>query len=500
MSNPADTQLPPKSGIHFSLVMVGIPLWFVGVAIGRLGHPALGVAIRWIAIACLVPWAVRRSSLTVWTLLAMAAGAELGVDAPRVARQLYFLGDMFLRLIRMLVAPLLFASITTGIAAHSHLRSVGRVAVKALIYFEVVTTLGLILGMLAIHISGAGWGIALPAMQTVVTQAPAVRGAGTWQQIILNFVPENIVQAVGQNQILQVVIFSLLFGSALALLSKQKRAPLFAVLQSLTDAMFQLTRIVMYLAPIAAGAALAYTVGSVGLGSLLSLVGLSSPTTLRWRFCTSWFRFRYCSHFTYQSGNLSRRLASRPPLGSPPQLQTALPLAMERMEEFGVPRWIASFVIPLGYSFNMDGSSVYLSMAAIFAAQAAGIHLSLGQQIAMLATLMVASKGMAGVPRTVLVILLATASSIDIPTTPILLLLGVDTLMDMGRTAVNVVGNCMASAVIARTENAFPAGGAAIDRYAPRPPGPGKPAIERGVIRQFFALKPVSHSALRVRL
>ncbi len=445
--------------------MVGIPLWFAGVAIGRLGHPALGVGIRWIAIACLVPWAVRRSSLTVWTLLAMAAGAELGVDAPRVARQLYFLGDMFLRLIRMLVAPLLFASITTGIAAHSHLRSVGRVAVKALIYFEVVTTLGLILGMLAIHISGAGWGIALPAMQAVVTQAPAVHGAGTWQQIILNFVPENIVQAVGQNQILQVVIFSLLFGSALALLSEQKRAPLFAVLQSLTDAMFQLTRIVMYLAPIAAGAALAYTVGSVGLGSLLSLGRFVIAYYIALALFCILILIPILFAFHIPVGKFVAAVGEPAAIGfATTTSEAALPLAMERMEEFGVPRWIVSFVIPLGYSFNMDGSSVYLSMAAIFAAQAAGIHLSLGQQIAMLATLMIASKGMAGVPRTVLVILLATASSIHIPTTPILLLLGVDTLMDMGRTAVNVVGNCMASAVIARTENAFPAGGAAIDR------------------------------------
>ncbi len=220
--------------------------------------------LRWVGIACFVVFAVRKPSLMTWTFLAMIAGVELGLDAPHVAAQARLPGDLFLRLIRMIVAPLLFATITTGIAGHNELRSVGRVAIKALVLFEVVTTLGLIIGVVAMNISGAGWGIVIPAGleggTPVVAQAPQ-----TWQQIILNLFPNNIAEAVAQNQILQVAIFSILFGSALAMLSDQKRAPLVSVLQSLADVMFQMTRFIMYLAPLAAGAAIAYTVGNTGL-------------------------------------------------------------------------------------------------------------------------------------------------------------------------------------------------------------------------------------------
>ena len=204
---------------------------------------------------------MRRRSLLVWTFFAMVAGVELGVDAPHFAAQTRFLSDIFLRLIRMIVAPLIFGGLVTGIAGHGELRGVGRVALKAVIFFEVVTTLGIFLGAIAINISGAGWGIALPAAAQV---AAAAHPPG-WQDMVLNVFPENIALAVAQNQILQVAMFSLLFGVALAMLPEPRRAPLVNVLQSLTDTMFRMTRIVMYMAPVAAGAALAYTVGSMGL-------------------------------------------------------------------------------------------------------------------------------------------------------------------------------------------------------------------------------------------
>jgi proton glutamate symport protein len=454
------TTAPARSNRIDSLARVcavaGILVLAAGIALGLAHIREAGIVLRWLAIALLTVYAVRRPSLMSWTFLAMLAGVELGLDAPRIAAQVRLPGDLFLRLIRMIVAPLLFATITTGIAGHNELRSVGRVAIKALILFEVVTTLGLIIGVVAMNLSGAGRGIAVPS--TLEGSAPAPTHAPeTWQQIILNLFPNNIAEAVAQNQILQVAIFSILFGAALALLSESKRAPLVNVLQSLADVMFQLTRIIMYLAPLAAGAAIAYTVGNTGLGTLLPLVKLVGTY--------------YCALAAFAALVLIPTLVLfRVPvlgfikaIGEPAAIgfatttsEAALPLAMERMEEFGVPRWIVSFVIPTGYSFNMTGGSVYLSMAAIFVAQSAGLHLTFGRQLAIVLILMAASKGIAGVPRASLVVLLATASAVHLPTAPILLILGVDTLMDMGRTMMNVVGNCMAAAVIGQTEAASP--------------------------------------------
>ena len=426
----------------------------LGVAASLAGQTVLGQWLRWVGIASFAAITLRRPSLLAWTFLAMLAGVEIGLDWPHLALELRFLGDLFLRLIRMIVAPLIFATLVTGIAGHGHLRAVGRVAVKSLIYFEVVTTLGLILGSVAMSLSGAGWGVVVPAAQEA---APAAQSVQTWQQTVLNLFPENIAQAVVQNQILQVAIFSFLFGCALALLPEQKKAPLLSVLQSLAEVMFRITRFIMVLAPLAAGGAIAYTVGRTGLATLLPLaklvvtfyVALAAFSVLVLLPILSLYRVP-----------IRRFLAAA---GEPTAIgfatttsEAALPLAMERMEEFGVPRWIVSFVIPTGYSFNMTGGSVYLSMATVFVAQAAGIHLTLGRQIAMLAVLALASKGIAGVPRASLVVLLATAGAIGLPVAPILLILGVDTLMDMGRTAMNVFGNCMASAVIARSEGALP--------------------------------------------
>jgi proton glutamate symport protein len=413
-------------------------------------RPETAVALRWLGFALFVPFAVRRRSLLLWTFFAMAAGAVLGVDAPHVAAGIRFFGDLFLRLVRMIVAPLIFGGIVTGIAGHGELRGVGRVGIKALIFFEVVTTFGLLLGLVAINVSRAGVGVALPA----VTNAPAPAApAEGWQQIVLNVFPENIAQAVAQNQVLQVAVFALLFGIALAKLPAPRRTPLVDVLQSLTETMFRMTRIIMLLAPLAAGAALAYTVGAMGLATLLPLVKLvvTYYVALAAFILLILVPIILLARIPLRSFVIA--IAEPAAIGfATTTSEAALPLAMERMEEFGVPRWIVSFVIPTGYSFNMTGSSLYLSMAAIFAAQAAGIHLSAGEQLMMFATLLLTSKGVAGVPRAVLVILMGTASSFHIPTVAVLLLLGVDTLIDMGRASMNVVGNCLASAVVAKWE------------------------------------------------
>jgi proton glutamate symport protein len=446
------TKIPIKPSRLLAAMLAGaaVLLFGVGLAATRLHVSAmLGLSLRCIALLLLVPFALRRRSLLVWTFVAMLAGAELGVDAPHFASQTHFVGEIFLRLIRMIVAPLIFGGIVTGIAGHTELKSVGRVALKSIIFFEVVTTFGLLLGALAIDLTQAGAGVTLPDAAQAV--APIAHAEG-WQQILLNIFPENIGKAVAENQILQVAVFALLFGTALALLPEPKRAPLFNVLQSLTETMFRLTKMIMVIAPIAAGAALAYTVGTMGLATLLPLGKLLITCYV----ALGIFLVVLALILLFARipiGRFAAAVAEPAALGfATTSSEAALPLAMENMEEFGVPRWIVSFVIPTGYSFNMTGSSIYLSMAALFAAQVGGLHLSVMQQIVLLATLVLTSKGIAGVPRATLVILMAVASSFQIPAAAVLMLLGVDTLMDMGRTAMNVIGNCLAAAVVARWE------------------------------------------------
>jgi len=439
----------PDRTLHLTAI-AGLSIY--GAGVGLAGHHSLGIAIRTMGLALLFFVAIRRHSLTGWTFFAILAGTELGADAPVVAVHLHILAEIFLRLVRVIVAPLILGTLTTGIAGHGRLRSLGRIAWRTFLYFEGVTTLALLLGAAAINISRAGEGVALPAAvvdgtSTIVTH-PGV------EAFLLNMFPENIALAIAQNQILQVAVFAIFFGVALALLPDEKKAPLLTVLKSLTDAMFQFTKIIMYFAPIAAGAAMSYTVGSMGLNTLLPLAKLVGT------FYGAVLAFVLLVF-------LPIILLTKIPLrgflkavGEPAAIgfatstsEAALPLAMERMEEFGVPRWIVSFVIPSGYSFNMDGSSLYLSVAAIFAAQASGIHLSLGGEAAMLATLMVTSKGIAGVPRAVLAILLGTAASFHLSTAAVMMILGVDALIDMGRTGLNVAGNCLASAVVSRWES-----------------------------------------------
>lgn len=466
--NPLDHQAPVEvpttppgapgaRGGAFWLLIAASALFVAGIIVVLFNGPlSAGLALRWAGIAMAVPFVWRRRSLLAWTLLAMVAGTELGVDWPQAAKQTQFLADIFLRLIRMIVAPLIFGGIVTGIAGHSKLGGVGRVAIKAIVYFEVMTTIGIVLGMVAINLTKAGVGVVLPAAQSAV---PATAHENTWQQILVNLFPENIAQAVAQNQILQVAVFALIFGAALATLSEPKRAPLVAVLQSLTDAMFRMTSFIVLAAPVAAGAALAFTVSSMGIATMLPLVKLLVT-------CYAALLFFLVAVFVpilmwagIPVWRFAAAAAEPAAIGfATTSSEAALPLAIERMREFGVPSWIVSFVIPMGYSFDLTGSSLYLSMAAVFASQAAGIHMTLSDQIVMIVTLMIASKGVAGVPRATLVVLLGTASMFHIPVSAVLLLLGVDTLMDMGRTSMNVIGNCMAAAVVARWEGEFEPG------------------------------------------
>ncbi|MGA1982224.1 MAG: cation:dicarboxylase symporter family transporter [Acidobacteriaceae bacterium] len=412
------------------------------------------LAVRWLGLLLLAGFAFRRRSLTPWIFVAMLVGAELGFDAPHFAVSLRFLSDIFLRLIKTIVAPLILATLVVGIAGHGDLKSVGRMGVKVLVYFEVVTTLALCIGLLAINLTKAGVGLVVPAADAA--QAVAAPMPTRWDDFLIHIFPENLAKSVAEGQILQVAVFAVIFGIALSTLSESKRAPVLKLCQSLSEVMFRFTNVVMYFAPLGVGAAMAYTVGHMGLGVLVNLgkllltlygalavfaLAVLLPLALLFRVPIARFLAAVAEPATLAFATATS--------------EAALPRAMEQMEALGVPRRIVAFVIPAGYSFNLDGSTLYLAVASIFVAQAAGIRLSIGQQLLMMATLVLTSKGVAGVPRATLVVLLATASTFHLPTEPIFVILGVDALMDMARTMVNVVGNCLASVVIARWEGQF---------------------------------------------
>jgi proton glutamate symport protein len=406
--------------------------------------------LRWIVILLFAGYAVAERSLTAWILVGMAAGVEFGHDWPARAVQLQVLGTIFLRLIRVIIAPLLFGTLVVGIAGHADLKKVGRMGLKALVYFEIVSTLALIIGFVAINVSHAGEGIRMPASATAQTQNAAPRTAS---ELIVNIFPENIAKSVAEGEVLQVVVFSVLFGLALAMVPEEKRRPLLRFAESLSETMFKFTNLVMLVAPIGVFGAIAYTVGHLGLGILLPLLRLLGtmyaalgvfillvllPIALLVRVPILPFLKAIAQPVTIAFATASS--------------EAALPRAMENMETFGVPRETVAFVLPTGYSFNLDGSSLYQSLALIFVAQAAGIHLTVSQQVVMLFTLLISSKGVAGVARASLVIVLATATSFHLPLEPVFLLFGIDQLMDMARTGVNVMGNCLATVVISRWE------------------------------------------------
>lgn len=436
------------------LLAAGV-LLAVGIGLGLMGLHVAGLVFRCGAILLLTAFALMRRSLTPWIFVAMVAGAELGFDAPALAVSLRVFSDIFLRLIKTIVAPLILATLVTGIAGHGDLKSVGRMGVKSLVYFEVVTTLALVIGLVAINFSKAGVGLALPVAvgsAEVVAAAPPTH----WQDFLLHVFPENIAKSIAEGQILQVAVFAVFFGIALATLGEEKRAPVLRLCESLSEVMFRFTNVVMYFAPIGVGAAMAFTVGHMGLGVLVNLgkllvtlygalIGFGLlvllPAALLFRVPVRRFLVAVTEPATIAFATATS--------------EAALPRAMEAMEALGVPRRIVAFVIPAGYSFNLDGSTLYLAVASIFVAQAAGVHLSWGEQLLMMGTLILTSKGVAGVPRATLVVLLATAATFRLPTEPIFVILGIDALMDMARTMVNVVGNCLASVVVAKWEGEF---------------------------------------------
>ncbi len=416
--------------------------------------PVILLFSRWITMAMLVWYALRKKSLTSWILISMLLGAEFGHDVPSVAIHLNLFSKIFLNMVKTIIAPLLFATLVVGIAGHSSLRQVGRMGWKSIVYFEIVSTIALVIGLLAINISKAGAGVTIPP-ELSQTGIPAVK-AQTWEEIILHIFPENIAKSIYEGQVLQIVVFSIVFGIAVAMLKDQHRNRMVHFAESLSETMFKFTNLVMYLAPVAVFAAIAYSVGHMGLSILGNLIQLLATLYVALIILLLVVFLPVALIMKIPVKNFIRAVSEPATIAfATTSSESALPIAMEVMEKFGVPRKIVAFVMPTGYSFNLDGTTLYLSLATLFVAQCAGIDLPIEKQLLIVFTLMLTSKGVAGVPRASLVILLGTAASFGLPTWPIFIILGIDELMDMARTAVNVVGNCLATAVVARWEGEF---------------------------------------------
>ena len=410
--------------------------------------------LGWAFIISLAYYAFRKQSLTTWIIVSMFIGIKVGYDFPAFSLHLKVVSHIFLRLIKTVIAPLLFATLVVGIANQSNLKQVGRLGWKSLLYFEIVTTLALCIGLLTINFTGAGVGIDLPenTLKNEIAQVPSQ----TFEEVLLHIFPENISKAIFEGQVLQVVVFSILFGIGLAMLGERHKRPMLDFCESLSEVMFKFTSLVMYLAPFAVGSAIAYTVANMGLGILVNLFQLLATLYMALLFFMIFVLLPIAFLYKIPVLKFWKTISEAVALAfATTSSESAMPKAMAALERFGVPRKIVSFVLPLGYSFNLDGTTLYLSLASVFVAQAAGIQLSLGQQLAMVFTLMITSKGVAGVPRASLVILLGTASSFGLPTEPIFIILGIDELMDMARTSVNVIGNCLATVVIAKSEGEY---------------------------------------------
>jgi proton glutamate symport protein len=393
---------------------------------------------------------VKRLSLTAWIFIAMVLGVALGAVFPEIGKADWMaaIANVFLRLISSIIAPLIFGMLVAGIASTGSVKTMGRIGVKAILYFEVVTTLALFLGLGAVNLIRPGEQMKLP----VIAGEALPQAAPTLSAVLEHTFPASVIDAMARGDVLQIVVFAFLFGAACAAIGL-KAAPVVEFCKSLSEVMFQYTKYVMYLAPIGVGAAMAHTIGASGAGVLLALGkllialyatlivfivvvlgGVLWIARIPLRPFVRAVREPFVIAFSTASG------------------QAALAPAIENLELMGIPKHIVGFVLPTGYSFNLDGSTLYLSMASMFVAQAAGIHMALSQQLLMMLTLMLTSKGVAGVPRAALVILAGTIHTFGLPSSGIAVLFGADALMDMARTSVNLLGNCMATAVVARWE------------------------------------------------
>ena len=435
----------------FGLLLTGF------VVPAYLTTPPVGVfeSLRFLLILLLFVISFVRKKMSLWIFSAMVLGIEVGMDFPAFALEMERLAKIFLRLIKTLVAPLIFATLVVGIAGHSNLKQVGRMGLKSIIYFEIVTTLALFIGLMAINITQAGKGVSVEVNQKVKEKSTELLAQrAEHKDHIVEIFPENIAKSIAENSVLQIVVFSVIFAIGLGMVkNEQHKLTMLRMNESLAEVMFKFTDIVMYLAPLAVFGALASTVAKSGvdvLMSLMKLVGTLYASLVVFILAVllpiallAKIPIRKFLNAVSEPVSLAFATASS---------EAALPKAMENLERFGIPKHIVGFVIPTGYSFNLDGTTLYLSLASVFIAQMSGINLSIGEQISICLVLMLTSKGVAGVRGASFVILAGTVASMGLDPEKASVILGIDAVMDMARTSVNVLGNCLATAVIARSE------------------------------------------------
>jgi proton glutamate symport protein len=403
-----------------------------------------------------------RLSLTSWILIGLVTGGFVGWMWPEWGIKVFFLRDIFLNLIKSIIAPLVFSTLVVGIAGGGDLKKVGRMGAKALLYFEVVTTVALFIGLAVVNLTQPGAGVRLVAPSLETVQKIGESHPKTIVETIVHIFPASIVDAMVKGDVLQIVAFAVIFALAVAAIG-EKGKPILRAMDSLSQIMFRFTSYVMTFAPIGVGAAMAHTIATQGLGVLLNLGKLIASLYIALIFFVVFVLGLVAVLARVPIRQFLRAVREPATIAfATTSSESALPKAMEAMERLGVPPRIVGFVMPTGYSFNLDGTSLYLTIAAVFVAQAAeattGNHMHFGSQLVMMLTLMVTSKGIAAVPRASLVILLATLGTFlpgNLGPLGVAVIFGVDELMDMGRTCVNVIGNCLATCVIARWEGDF---------------------------------------------
>ncbi len=380
-------------------------------------------------------------------MIGLIIGGLIGWLRPDWGNKVYFLRDIFINLIKSIIAPLVFSTIVVGIAGAGALRKVGRMGTKALVYFEIVTTAALFIGLAVVNFTKPGVGVILAPTNAEVINTIGQSHPKTLVETIVHAFPSSVIEAMVRGDVLQIVAFSVLFALAVSAVG-EKAKPIVRAMESLSQIMFKFTNYVMMFAPFGVGAAMAKLILSLYLALIIFIVLIFGLVIFLSRV-----PLRQFVRAVREPAALAFATTSS---------ESALPKAMESMERLGVPRHIVGFVMPTGYSFNLDGSTLYLAVASVFVAQAAettmGWHMGFGQQVVMMLTLMLTSKGVAAVPRASLVILLATLNSFlpsGLGPMGVAIIFGVDELMDMGRTCVNVIGNCLATIVVARWEGEF---------------------------------------------